>query len=153
MTTPTEAPQAADRWEPTLDTFGARLAAIRHKLGWNVKEAALACGLPPQNWRNWEAGDEPRRLVTIAMAIAGRTGVGLDWLVYGPDRGAISAPRDLTVRYPRTPRRGVGERVITQVGHGDARRRPGGRVTPVRSSQRSRPTRQGRRPVSRTAVA
>jgi len=60
-------------------------------MGWgNVKEAATACGLPTENWRRWERdGIEPRRLVTIAMTIATRTGCDYLWLVHGPDRGMI----------------------------------------------------------------
>jgi hypothetical protein len=36
---------AADKWVPEL-TFGARLALVRHRMGWNIKEAAAACDLP-----------------------------------------------------------------------------------------------------------
>lgn len=131
MTTPGETHQTPERWTPSFDTFGARLAAIRQKLGWNVKEAAIACGLPPENWRRWEQENiEPRRLVTIAMAIATRTGVDLDWLVYGPDRARNAR---VTAGYPsRDP---LATRVVRPTGpvrHGDARRRPADRLTAVR---------------------
>ena len=76
-----------ETWVPDL-TFGARLALVRHRMGWNIKEAAAACGLPAQSWRGWEIdGREPHRLVTIAMTIAGRTGCDYLWLVHGPGRG------------------------------------------------------------------
>jgi transcriptional regulator with XRE-family HTH domain len=82
MTTPeTE----TETWVPDLN-FGARLALVRHRMGWNIKEAAIACGVPAQSWRGWELdGREPHRLVTIALAIASRTGVDLNWLL-GLDR-------------------------------------------------------------------
>ena len=49
-TAPTEQGWVADDSE-----FGARLALIRQRMAWgNVKEAALACGLPVESWRNWE---------------------------------------------------------------------------------------------------
>lgn len=72
-------------------SFGARLALIRQRMGWgNVKTAAEQCGLPPESWRTWERdGVEPRRLTTIAMTIATRTGCDYLWLVHGPARGAM----------------------------------------------------------------
>ena len=78
-----------DSWTADASTFGARLALIRQKMGWgNVKAAAEQCGLPVESWRNWERdGIEPRRLTTIAMTIAGRTGCDYLWLVHGPSRG------------------------------------------------------------------
>jgi hypothetical protein len=98
MTTEVGAPQS-EPWTPTTDTFGARLALVRQRMSWgNVKEAADACGLPAENWRRWERdGIEPRRLTTIAMAIATRTGCDYLWLVHGPNRGA----RVPTGRYGR----------------------------------------------------
>jgi hypothetical protein len=61
-------------------------------MGWgNVKTAAEQCGLPVESWRNWERdGMEPRRLTTIAMTIAGRTGCDYLWLVHGPNRGGAT---------------------------------------------------------------
>lgn len=78
-------------WTPDDSTFGARLALIRQRMRWgNVAKAAKECGVPTDSWRNWEVdGREPHRLVTIAITIATRTGCDLDWLVYGPNRGAI----------------------------------------------------------------
>jgi len=71
---------------PTADTFGARLALVRQRMGWgNVKEAALACGAPVESWRNWERdGARPRNIVDIAERIAERTGCDFYWLLTGP---------------------------------------------------------------------
>jgi hypothetical protein len=89
------------RWVPDDSTFGARLALIRQRMGWgNVKEAAMACGLPVESWRNWERdGAMPRRMVEVASVIADRTGCDLGWLLAGSrlrtrDRGQT------TVAYP-----------------------------------------------------
>ena len=72
-------------WMATDDTFGARLALIRQRMGWgNVAEAALACGLPVASWRNWERdGRMPRDLVRIARQIADTTGCSYYWLLDG----------------------------------------------------------------------
>ncbi len=79
--------QETEAWVPEL-SFSARLALVRHRMGWNIKEAAAACGVPAQSWRGWEIqGREPHRLTTIAMAIASRTGCDYLWLVHGPERG------------------------------------------------------------------
>lgn len=100
------APPDQQGWTPTDSTFGARLALIRQRMAWgNVKEAAEACGLPAENWRRWERdGIEPRRLTTIAMTIATRTGCDYLWLVHGPNRGS-------TVRTKTY----VGTRVVGQI--------------------------------------
>ena len=76
-------------WIAADATFGARLALVRQKMGWgNIAKAAKECGVPTDSWRNWEVdGVEPRRLVTIAMTIASRTGCDYLWLVHGPGRG------------------------------------------------------------------
>lgn len=72
------------RWIPSDDTFAARLAMIRHQMGWNLKEAALACGFPPGSWREWELrGRDPRGLAGIAERIAQRTGADEYWLMTG----------------------------------------------------------------------
>lgn len=64
-------------------TFPARLALVRNRMGWNGKEAALACGLPPQSWRNWESGKRPHDYEQVCRAIAARTGCSLMWLLTG----------------------------------------------------------------------
>jgi len=77
-------------WRPDDSTFGARLALIRHACGWNIKEAALACGLPVQSWRNWENDQRmPHDLVKVCTAISQRTGVDIGWLAGMPDTGGV----------------------------------------------------------------
>lgn len=68
-------------------TFPARLAIVRNKLGWNAKEAALACGFPAQNWRNWEAGKKPHDYEQVCQQIHERTRVDLRWLMGANPRG------------------------------------------------------------------
>lgn len=154
MTASVDTPQAEQKWTPDHGSFGARLAAIRHKMGWNVKEAAIACGVPPQNWRNWEAGDEPRRLVTICMAIASRTNVDLDWLVYGPSRAQLQEMADHSTRYGE---RNPPERSTVRVLERRTRLRPRrsvqvDRPLPTRAVAATRPTARATRPVTRIAV-
>lgn len=93
MTTEQISPAASKTpmpWIPSTDDFGSRLALVRHRLGWNVKEAARECGLPPATWRLWEEGGSPRNIITIALAIADRTGCDYLWLVHGPNRGGAT---------------------------------------------------------------
>lgn len=70
-------------WIPTDREFSARLALVRNRMGWNVKEAALACGLPAQNWRNWEQGKLPQSMPRVCGDIARSTGVDPHWLAFG----------------------------------------------------------------------
>jgi len=84
--------------EPTLDSFGARLAIIRWSKGWNTKEAALACRIPEANWREWEAGRSPRRMVEIAQAISESTGYSDYWIMTG-----VSAPESGPKRTNKAP--------------------------------------------------
>lgn len=101
MTTTEAEPQT---WVPEL-TFGARLALVRHRMGWNIKEAAAACGLPAQSWRGWEVqGREPHRLTTIAAIIASRTDCDYLWLVHGPDRGLLASSPEREPVDPLAPR-------------------------------------------------
>lgn len=66
------------------DTFGVRLAVIRAALGgWNVKRAAEFCGIPPQNWRNWEAGKACLDYEGACRAIARATGYSYRWISAG----------------------------------------------------------------------
>lgn len=68
-------------WVPGTASFGARLALVRHRMGWNIKEAALACGVPPASWRAWELnGSSPRDMVNIAIRISKRSGCDTYWL-------------------------------------------------------------------------
>jgi hypothetical protein len=118
-------------WVPEL-TFGARLALIRHHNGWNIKEAATACGLPPQSWRGWEIqGHEPHRRTTIAMTIATRTGCDYLWLVHGPSRGG-AVPSSAY----------VGTRVLVTAGrstHAGPSGHPGDYTNPGRPVRQTRP--------------
>jgi len=78
----TEAGVAA--WVPDTTSFGSRLALVRWRMGWNAKEAALACGLPPGSWRDWEVhGRMPRNVIQVAGQVAERTGVDDLWLLTG----------------------------------------------------------------------
>lgn len=71
-------------WIPTDETLGARLALIRQRLGWNAKEAARACGLPQNSWRDWEVhARSPRNLVDVVGRISTQTGVDEYWLLTG----------------------------------------------------------------------
>ena len=86
MTAETQAPPSAPPWVPSDATFAARLAMIRHQLGWNLKEAARACAVPAQSWRQWEIdGMLPRNQVTVAKQIAGAAGCDYLWLLAGPE--------------------------------------------------------------------
>lgn len=137
-TTDTQAQQETQPWVPEL-TFAARLALVRHKMGWNVKEAATACGFAAQSWRGWELqGREPHRLTTIAMTIATRTGVDYLWLVHGPDRGGQTVRRSAF----------IGQRTIGTIGA-----LLGGLSTPSPRDQPPQPApdfRANDRPVNRT---
>jgi len=74
---------AAGAWVPDDKSFGARLALVRQHMGWNAKEAALACGLPAQSWRNWEAGGRCRDQEAAARQISARVGCDYLWLFTG----------------------------------------------------------------------
>jgi hypothetical protein len=138
MTTPEVEHQKA--WTPDDGTFGARLALVRQRMGWgNVKEAADQCGLPPENWRRWERdGLEPRRLVTIAMAIATKTGCDFLWLVHGPTRGGAV----------RTTSFLPGARVIGAIGTERPSRNRPIRRSSVHNQPATRPVNQTR-PLAR----
>lgn len=71
-------------WIPSDDTFGARLALVRWRMGWNMKEAALAVGVPAATWRLWEIENaQPRNLVEVSERIAERVNCDFDWLLRG----------------------------------------------------------------------
>src|SRR5690554_5144407 len=76
---------AADQrpWVPDDSSLGARLALLRQAMGWgNVKEAAVACGVPVESWRTWERDNvTPRNLPEIAWRISQATGVDYGWLL------------------------------------------------------------------------
>lgn len=75
-------------WTPD-DTFGARLALIRNRMGWNMSEAATHCGTTDQSWRNWETGEaKPRAMDDIVAAIAKASGCDPVWLMFGHEQAA-----------------------------------------------------------------
>jgi transcriptional regulator with XRE-family HTH domain len=93
-------------WIPDDSTLGARLALVRQRMGWNIKEAAIACAIAPESWRRWEADrTEPRGLSTY-MKIAGVTGVNYRWLAFGPKGQPVKIDQSAsaTRRYPVGPR-------------------------------------------------
>lgn len=101
MTAEVLGPASAEQqaaWIPDDGAFGARLALIRQRLGWgNVKEAAIACGLPPESWRTWERDNVmPRNYPNICRQIAERTGCDLSWLM-----GVRARSVDVSVRNKR----------------------------------------------------
>ena len=104
-TTPTATIRAG--WTVDDSTFGARLALVRQKMDWNIKEAARECGLPGASWRTWERdGVQPRDKDEIAWRIAERTGCDYGWLLGGPRLTTYAANRPATgpqanSRYPR----------------------------------------------------
>ena len=64
--------------QPTLDTFGARLALIRWHRGLNMKEAATICRVAPATWREWELhGKHPRDYMETCRLISDRLSVDL----------------------------------------------------------------------------
>ena len=69
-------------WTPE-GTFPERLALIRVHHGWNVKEAALACGISPATWRTWENGASPHNYVEVCRKIADNAGADYMWLLSG----------------------------------------------------------------------
>lgn len=69
---------------PSSDNFAVRLVLLRHEMRWNAKEAALACGISPQSWREWElSGRRPRDYEGVCKQIAARTKCDLIWLMAG----------------------------------------------------------------------
>ena len=91
-------------WIPSTSDFAARLVLVRHEMGWNLKEAALACGVKPQSWREWELENrKPRDYEGVCRQIAESSGCNLGWLMMG----AGEAPHPS--RAPRAGRRGEAE--------------------------------------------
>jgi len=77
-----------DFWVPAIESFGVRLVLVRHQMGWNAKEAALACGIAAQSWREWEqSGRRPRDYEGVCRQIAERTKCDLIWLMTGTPSG------------------------------------------------------------------
>lgn len=84
--------ESAENWTVDDSSFGARLTLIRWRMGWNVKEAATACGVPAQSWRSWELyGRTPRNIVSVARRIADTTHCDYHWLLLGSGARAKDA--------------------------------------------------------------
>jgi len=123
---------AAQGWVADDSTFGARLALVRQRMRWgNVKEAAVACGLPTESWRSWERdGRTPQRLVEVASIIADRTGCNLGWLIARPKMASNegTSPNNRSARLPRTV---TAPAVTTPIGQ-----KPGGVSRPPSAKRR-----------------
>ena len=92
-------------WVPDTDSFPVRLVLVRHRLGWNAKEAALACGIAAQSWREWEAGRRPRDYEQVCKQIVAHTHCDLMWLMAGEprsngDSGQQSSPLGISPDKP-----------------------------------------------------
>lgn len=70
-------------WIPDASTFGARLALVRWRMGWNIREAERECGLSQNTWAGWEHGATPRDFVEVVSKIHWATGVNRVWLMTG----------------------------------------------------------------------
>lgn len=118
-------------WTADDSSLGARLALVRHRMGWNVKEAAKECGVPAASWRSWEEGAQPRRLLDILRGIAERTGCDYMWLLMGPRATSEQhpAPRPVELADDRLAAHGrpLGRRKRTNGGYPR---------TPVRATRR-----------------
>lgn len=92
--------QPDEGWVADDGTFGARLALIRQHQSWgNVKEAAMACGIPVESWRTWERdGVKPRDYVAIVEQISAYTRCDYGWLLDGRPSGSPTDPK----KCPRT---------------------------------------------------
>jgi transcriptional regulator with XRE-family HTH domain len=137
-------------WTMDDSEFGSRLALVRQRMRWNIKEAAKECGLPAASWGTWENGVMPRRYTEVCEKIAQRTGADYLWLMAGSSRPG-----------PRNRRQEAGppatahyfqltERTSDHIHRPPARprdTRPNGQVAPVapgRSAYLPRGTRKKR---------
>lgn len=151
-------------WTVDDTDFGARLALVRQRMGWNIKEAARECGVPAASWASWEVGAMPRRYTDICTKIATRTGADYIWLVAGPSRLAgrpsgevtqtiVSAnlPHPAAVPRPNVPRPTVrtGRHSVLGVSPlGTGRRDSTRPVSGIPASRRRpTPTGPGNRPI------
>lgn len=75
--------ELAPNWIPDVSTFGARLALVRWRMGWNLREAERECNITQNLWGGWEAGKEPRGFIETVNRITLRTGVNRVWLMTG----------------------------------------------------------------------
>lgn len=70
-------------WTPDTAQFGTRLAMVRQRMGWNLTEASVKCGLGQNDWARYEDGRSPRKLDEVVAKIADSTGVDRAWLMWG----------------------------------------------------------------------
>ncbi len=70
-------------WVPSTDTFGARLALVRQKMGWNQKQASEECDLSINAWARYEDEGGVADLIGTVRKIVSRTGVNEMWLLTG----------------------------------------------------------------------
>ncbi len=105
-------------WTVDDSELGARLALVRQRMRWNIKEAATECGLPAASWASWEAGASPRQLADVCDKISRRTGADYIWLIAGSARPS-GRPRS-THGYPT-----VTDRPATQTPRQRGNRPPG----------------------------
>lgn len=96
-----------EQWIPDTDSFGARLALLRHHMGWNIAQAARECGFAEASWREWELnGAIPRKHRDVALQIYAVTGAHLAWLQGYPvhqTRRADRQTRDMRARRDSNP--------------------------------------------------
>lgn len=92
------------RWVPDGHTFAARLALIRQRMVWNIKEAARACSLSDSSWREWElSGRLPRDYENVCKQIADIAGCDLYWLMTGSPTAPPPPPTHPVRRPERKP--------------------------------------------------
>jgi transcriptional regulator with XRE-family HTH domain len=70
-------------WIPDTSNLGARLALVRWRMGWNLKEAERECNLTQNTWGGYESGRAPRNLLEVVNRIVLRCGVDRIWLLTG----------------------------------------------------------------------
>lgn len=145
------AANAGTGWTVDDSEFGARLALVRQRMKWNIKEAAVECGVPAASWASWEAGSMPRRYSEICGKIADRTGADYFWLMAGSSRRLSDNQKSLKQISESVPQ-AVEPSVA---GHPSSRpfgssRRDSTRPESVVAANKRRPTsaRPGNRPMS-----
>ena len=97
----------APNWIPDASTLGARLALVRWRMGWNMKEAERECNLTQNSWSKWEDGVSPRNYIEVINRIVLRTGVNKVWLMDGT--GSPESPEPETKDYGSHVLAGVTE--------------------------------------------
>lgn len=116
-------------WTADDSTFGARLALVRQRMQWNIKEAARECGVPAATWGLWESGSMPRDREGTCQKIADRTGADYAWLMVGPAAsGGSHLSRHLAEVVPadpgpsaEPPRRRIATRPFSPTRHDPVR--------------------------------